>query len=153
MRRGEAAVSGTRPDVNAALAGRLRLAIGRLGRQLRHQPVGGLTPSQLSALSTVDQCGPIRLGDLAAREKVSPPTLTRCVAGLESLELVERQPDPEDRRSSLMVVSGSGRQLLEDLRRERTAMLTCRIAELDDEARRALGEAIGVLEQLVADEA
>ncbi len=138
---------------DGGLAGRLRMVISRLGRQLRQQQVGGLTPSQLSALSTIDQHGPIRLGDLACRERVSPPTLTRCVATLEELDLVQRQPDPDDRRSVLMVASTAGRQLLEDLRRERTALLTCRIEALDSESRRALAAAMPVLEALVADDA
>jgi DNA-binding MarR family transcriptional regulator len=135
------------------LAGRLRLAVSRLGRRLRQQQVGGLTPSQLSALSTVDQHGPIRLGDLACRERVSPPTLTRCVSSLEALDLLERQPDPDDRRSALMAVSDSGRKLLADLRRERTARLSCAIGALDADDRRALADALPVLERLVADEA
>jgi DNA-binding MarR family transcriptional regulator len=146
--RGDSAA--TRAD--GGLAGRLRLVISRLGRQLRQQQVGGLTPSQLSALSSVDQHGPIRLGDLACRERVSPPTLTRCVGSLETLELVERQPDPDDRRSVLMVISTKGRRLLNDLRRERTAILTCRIEGLDGQARQALVDALPVLEQLVADD-
>jgi DNA-binding MarR family transcriptional regulator len=149
-----AASRGDSPVTHAdgGLAGRLRLVISRLGRQLRQQQVGGLTPSQLSALSTVDQHGPIRLGDLACRERVSPPTLTRCVATLETLELVERQPDPDDRRSVLMGISAKGRRFLEDLRRERTAILTCRIEGLDSTSRQALVDALPVLEQLVADD-
>ena len=45
---------------------RLRVALARLSRRLRRHELAGLTPTQLAALSTVEQVGPLRLGDLAA---------------------------------------------------------------------------------------
>src|ERR1700761_5825297 len=49
-------------------ATRLRVAIARLSRRLRHHELAGLTPTQLSALATVERSGPMRLGDVAAAE-------------------------------------------------------------------------------------
>lgn len=146
-------MSANPPDPGAAeLASRLRLSIGRLMRQLRHQNVGGLTASQLSALYTVEKHEPIRLSDLACYERVSPPTLTRCVASLEELGLLERRPDPDDGRAALITLSPSGRKLTADLRRERTTILTGRIEGLDAAQRRALAAALPALEALTADE-
>jgi DNA-binding MarR family transcriptional regulator len=137
---------------DAALAGQLRLVVSRLHRLLRHQQAGGLMPSQLSALATIDRHGPIRLGELACREQVSPPTLTRCAAALEDLGLAQRRPDPADGRSVQIAITAAGRTLLHDLREERTALLSCRINGLDENARRALTAALPVLERLVADQ-
>src|SRR6266516_4066801 len=80
------------PTIDVA---RLRVAIARLSRWLRRHELAGLTPTQLSALSTVDRMGPLRLVDLAAAEgqgakggfRGSPPgaapaleVLTQCVS-------------------------------------------------------------------------
>src|ERR1700724_1820896 len=64
---------------------RLRVALARLSRRLRRHALAGLTPTQLAALSTVEQSGPLRLGDLAAAEGIAPSTLTRMGARLEDL--------------------------------------------------------------------
>ena len=73
---------------------RLRVALARLSRRLRRHALAGLTPTQLAALSTVEQSGPLRLGDLAAAEGIAPSTLTRMVAVLEDLDYVRRDADP-----------------------------------------------------------
>ena len=79
---------------HAETAARLRVAIARLARQLRQHSPGGLTPSQWSALATVEQFGPLRIGDLAEREGVTAPTATRVVASLEEAGLLSRATDP-----------------------------------------------------------
>src|SRR5271156_424458 len=79
---------------------RLRVALARLSRRLRRHEMAGLTPSQLAALATVEQVGPLRLGDLAAAEGIAPSTLTRLVAVLEELGYVRRDADPKDARAS-----------------------------------------------------
>src|ERR1700712_1767950 len=117
--------------VEVDLAARLRLVIGRLHRRFARRPVRGLTPSQLSVLVTVEQHGPLRLGDLAAREVITPPTVTRLVPSLQDSALVKRVTDPEDGRAALIEISELGRSLLEEIRRERTAFIAQRIARLD----------------------
>ena len=134
----------------AELAARLRVAVGRLQRQLRRRAVGDLTLSQVSALVSLEQHGPLRAGDLAARESVSAPTMTRILAVLEQRGLVAREVDPSDRRASSVALTPAGGDVLGTLRRERTAFLADRLSRLDDDERRRLADAVEVLEQLVA---
>jgi DNA-binding MarR family transcriptional regulator len=134
----------------AELAARLRVAVGRLQRQLRRRAVGDLTLSQISALVSLEQHGPMRAGDLAARESVSAPTMTRILAVLEERGFVAREVDPSDRRASSVALTEPGEQMLATLRQERTAFLADRLSQLDDGERRRLADAVEVLEQLVA---
>ena len=64
------------------LAVRLRLAVMRLTRMLRQQEDGGVSNSALSALATLEREGALTLGDLAGREHVQPPTMTRIAQAL-----------------------------------------------------------------------
>ena len=127
----------------------MRLAIGRLHRRFSRRAVGGLTPSQLSVLVTVEQHGPLRLGDLATREVITPPTVTRLVASLQERSLIERVTDPEDGRAALIEVSEAGHALLEEIRRERTAFIAQRIGRLDPATRAQVSDAVALLEQLI----
>lgn len=129
-------------------AGRLRLAIVRTARLLRRHDMAGLTPTQTSTLATIERFGPLRLGDLAAYEGITPSTLTRPVAALEEGGYVERRVDPADARSSVVAVSGAGRQLLARIRGETTALLQDRLGQLRPEERAALATALPALERL-----
>ena len=103
---------------------RLRVALARLSRRLRRHSLAGLTPTQLAALSTVEQSGPLRLGDLAAAEGIAPSTLTRMVAVLEDLGYVRRDADPRDARASTLAITTEGHETLEHLREEGTALFS-----------------------------
>jgi len=83
-------------------AARLRLVMVRLARALRHQGSTALSPSQVSALASIDEFGPLRISALAAFESVGAPVATRVVASLEELDLLKRTDDPKTsaRRSS-----------------------------------------------------
>src|SRR5919205_2842653 len=81
----------------AELAGRLRLAVTRLARLMRQQTDTGLSPTLLAALATVESAGPLTLGELACREQVAPPTVTKAVGGLEEQGFLSRTVDPGDR--------------------------------------------------------
>jgi DNA-binding MarR family transcriptional regulator len=133
------------------LATELRLVVGRLQRRLRQQSIGELTPSQLSALTSVEKHGPVLLGELARIEAVAPPTLTKIVGRLEELALVARQPNPADARSSHLTITASGTARLAQVRRERTAWLHERLAALTAEDRKALVAAVPVLARLLED--
>jgi DNA-binding MarR family transcriptional regulator len=137
------------PPVEVELAARLRLVIGRLHRRFSRRAVGGLTPSQLSVLVTVEQHGPLRLGDLATREVITPPTVTRLVASLQDRSLINRITDPEDARAALIEMSQAGAELLEEIRRERTAFIAQRLARLAPADRACIVSAVALLEQLI----
>jgi DNA-binding MarR family transcriptional regulator len=127
---------------------RLRVALARLSRRLRRHELAGLTPTQLSALSTVDRSGPMRLGDLAAAEGIAPSTLTRLVTALEESGYVRRCADPNDARASTLAITPHGVSALERIRTENTLMLTASLRLLTPEQRAALAAALPVLEQL-----
>jgi len=127
---------------------RLRVALARLSRRLRRHELAGLTPTQLAALSTVEQSGPLRLGDLAAAEGVAPSTLTRLVAALEELGYVRRDADPRDARASTLAITDRGHETLERLRAENSALLVQRLRLLTPEQRAALAAALPALEAL-----
>src|SRR5580700_9880095 len=127
---------------------RLRVALARLSRRLRRHSLAGLTPTQLAALSTVEQSGPLRLGDLAAAEGIAPSTLTRLVAVLEELGYVRRDADPKDARASTLAITLLGHDTLERLRAENSALLAQRVGLLSPEQRVALAAALPALEAL-----
>jgi DNA-binding MarR family transcriptional regulator len=131
---------------------RLRVAVGRLHRRLAQRASGELTFAQISALVTVEKHGPIRQGELAAREKVAAPSMTRTVGGLIEAGLVEKIPDPEDGRSCHIVVTPAAHALLDKVRSERAAMLTERTARLTAEQYATLVAALPVIEQLAEED-
>jgi DNA-binding MarR family transcriptional regulator len=133
-------------------ADRLRLAVTRLARQLRRHSDTGASPTQISALATIERRGPLTLGELADGEGVKPPTITAAVNRLEQQGLVERQPDPEDGRIARVVVTREGRRLLARNRSRKTAFLAQRLAALDDDDRAKLAAAVGVLERILEQE-
>ncbi len=94
------------------------------------------------------EVSPERLAELAAREAVAPPTLTRIVAALVELGLVERQPDPEDARAALITTTAAGRAALQQVREERTAFLVDRLHALAGEDRSRLIALVSLLEEL-----
>lgn len=133
-------------------AGRLRLALVRLSRRLRHQADAGITPSQLSALATLDRVGPLPLRDLAAHERIGSSTLTRIVAALEQEGLLDRVTDPNDRRCTLAHVTPAGAALISEARERGTRLLADRIAALPEDDAAALAAAVPVLERLLDDD-
>lgn len=137
------------PRTQAGLASSLRIALARLNRRIRNEREDdSLTLNQLSALGTLDRHGPMPVGELAAHERVRPPSMTRTVSALEDLGLVVREPEPGDRRISVvrMTEAGRGRTLAD--RKRRDAWMAYRLRELSAEEREALRVALPVLEKL-----
>src|SRR5690348_10133487 len=100
---------------DTALAGALRDAIGRLGRRMRaERGLTDLSMGQWAALRTLDSHGPMTPGELAAHEKVQPPSMTRIIAKLDEHGYVARTPDPTDGRQVVVSPTGEGRSLLAD---------------------------------------
>jgi DNA-binding MarR family transcriptional regulator len=135
------------PDT-AIDAARLRVAIARLSRRLRRHVLAGLTPTQLSALATVERAGPLRLGDLAAAEGIAPSTLTRLVTALEERGYVDRCPVPGDARASTLAITPAGRAVLERIRQESTSVLADSLRTLTSDQLATLAAALPALEQL-----
>ena len=140
------------PDLrsNAALASALRVSVMRLARRLRQMRDESLdlNGNQLSAMSVLLNSGDLPMGELAAQEKVQPPSMTRIVNGLEERGLVTRQPDPHDRRSARVGLTEPGRQILLANRRRRDQWLAVRLAELDPEEREVLRRCVPILEKV-----
>jgi DNA-binding MarR family transcriptional regulator len=134
--------------VNAA---RLRFVLTRLTRALRRQGHSKLSASQVSALATLEEIGPMRISALATIESMDPSVATRVVAGLETLGLLERQDDPEDKRASLVDLSPVGRRQLLDLWNERTHELNARLDLLSDAERLTIQAALPALEKITRD--
>jgi DNA-binding MarR family transcriptional regulator len=135
---------------DAELAARLRLAVGRLHRRIRLAS-NDVPPLQLSTLASIEQYGPLRLGELAVREAVTAPTMTRVLAGLDERGLIVRTPDPGDARSVRVSLSDEGHKVLSEVRSRRTALLDARLGRLTPEQRAALVTALPALEALVVE--
>ena len=88
------------------------------------------------------------MGELAAEEKVRPPTITRVVNGLEARGLVRRTPAPHDGRQSLVGLTAAGRAVLLANRRRRNEWLAVRLAELQPDELELLRAAIPLLERV-----
>ncbi len=132
-------------------AARLRLVLVRLVRALRHQGSTALTPSQLSALASVEELGPLRISALATVESVGAPVATRVVASLEDLHLLERTDDPEDKRACLVELTDRGRETLLTVWGERTVGLSARMDRLSPSERSRLEAALPALEKIARD--
>src|SRR5436305_11499971 len=131
------------------LAARLRLAIARTARRLRQEAGGGLSPSLNAALVTVERHGPLTPSELAERERVQRPTITRVIVKLEAAELVARTADPLDGRPSLIALTPKGAALLKELRTRKDAFLAERLRKLPAEDRATLARAAELLEDLL----
>lgn len=145
----------TRPtradDETTEIAGRLRLSATRLARQLRQESDAGLTPSQLSAISTLERHGRLTLGTLAEYERVAPPSITKMIAKLEAADLVARTLDANDRRVAWVTLTPTGERHLTQIRQRKNVWLAARLAELSDDERRRISDALDALDLLTAD--
>ncbi|MFN2608911.1 MAG: MarR family winged helix-turn-helix transcriptional regulator [Acidimicrobiales bacterium] len=137
------------PTGMTEVAASVRLSVMRLARILRHQDGGGLTPSMMSALATLNREGRLSLGELAAREHVAAPTVTRVVEKLQRAGLATRRASDHDGRVAYVEVTSKGRRQVEDARSRRTAWLAARLAVLSDDELAALRHAAPILERLV----
>jgi DNA-binding MarR family transcriptional regulator len=142
---------GADPDVGA-MAAHLRVGATRLARLLRRQGDTGLSPSQISALTSIERHGPTTLGQLADHERVAPPSITRVVEKLVERGLVVRVPDPVDRRVTRVFITPAGGTLLAEVRARKDLWLASRLAGLDDDQRARLGAALDVIDVLTSRE-
>ncbi|GAB2887176.1 MarR family winged helix-turn-helix transcriptional regulator [Nocardioides pacificus] len=135
---------------DAGLAAELRLSVMRLRRRLaaeRH-PDNELSAGAMAVLGTLFREGECPVGELAARERVQPPSMTRTVNALEADGLVARRPHETDGRQVLIALSDRGRQVVLADRRRRDAWLARRLAELEPDEREVLRRAAPLLQEL-----
>ncbi|SCG58755.1 DNA-binding transcriptional regulator, MarR family [Micromonospora humi] len=131
----------------AQLAPQLRDAITRLNRRVRQaRPVGDLTVTQLSALTSLKLAGALTPRELADVERVQPPTMTKIVAKLEERGLVQRTPHPTDGRQVILAATEGGRAVLDQFERARNEWLASRLAALTEEERDTLRRAADILQ-------
>lgn len=134
------------------LVARLRIVTWRLYRTvLRQRALSEVTPSQLSALATLGERGPLRLGELAEAERIAAPSMSRIVTGLVERELTAKAPDPLDRRAFRLELTDAGREVLSEVRKMRHERLARQLEALSEEQFATLEAALPVLEQLVAE--
>ena len=134
---------------DAALASTLRLSVMRLARRLRAQRVStdlGLT--HLATMSTLEMHGRMTPGELAAHERVQPPSMTRVIGVLEERGFAVRTPHPTDRRQVYVELSDSGRELLRADRRRRDAWLSQHLSALSPDELELLHRVAPILERL-----
>jgi DNA-binding MarR family transcriptional regulator len=134
-----------------ALASRLRLAVVRLNRRLRAQRTDSqITLSQLSALSCLYKSGPITPGELALREGVQPPSMTRVIAALESNGLITRRAHPTDGRQAIVEVTEDGRKLIEQEVMARERWLDSQLSDISEEERAILCRATEIIDRIAS---
>lgn len=131
------------------VAARLRIAVTRLNRRLRQESLAGVSPAQASALGSLNRLGTPTLGELADREQVQPPTMTRLVAGLERAGLVSRMADAGDGRVVRVRLTAEGRRTVERIRTLKNAFLVRGLAALGPADRSVASALTDLLERLV----
>ncbi|MFD0023472.1 MarR family winged helix-turn-helix transcriptional regulator [Streptomyces sp. NPDC058382] len=133
------------------VANELAAVVGRLLRRLRSSSSESLlTPTQRSVLARIEDGGPATTAALARAEFVRPQSMRLTLGALEGQGLVERAPDPDDGRKSVMSITDTGRITLAQVRAAKRNWLAEVIAaELDGAERRTVAEATVLLDRLV----
>jgi DNA-binding MarR family transcriptional regulator len=127
----------------------LRLAVMRLARRLRQQASGDITPSMMSALTSVEALGPMTIGDLAGIEQIQPPTMTIIVNRLAEQGLIKKETDPTDRRFTRISISPEGKRFSSQHRSRKDAYLAKALSKLSDQEVSSVRKAIPILEKLL----
>lgn len=128
----------------------IRIVVGRLRRRLRDTyDVEGLTPTQTSVLGRLSKDGPSSASGLAAAERVRPQSMALTLGALDERGLIERRPDPDDRRRQLISVSETGQAFLEDKRRAGEEWLSQSLESgFTEDERRLIIDALALLDRL-----
>ena len=134
-----------------SLAIDLRTAVMRTSRRLRVEATGDvITPGQYTVLAQLNDLGPRTLRELAEREHVQAPSMTRIVNALTEQGFVTRTAHPADGRQVQVGITPAGKDVLAEAREQRTAWLAQRVAGLSDEDRQTLSRAAHIMQQLAA---
>ena len=135
------------------LTGRIAEGFTRVSWQLRRSSAHrlaplGLTDAQARLLRTIAAAeGPPRMSDIAAGLGIVPRSATTTVEALEAAGLVDRRPDPDDRRSVLVVLTPNAEPVVSQIQEARRAAANEVFAALDTAERSTL---LDLLDRLVA---
>jgi DNA-binding MarR family transcriptional regulator len=146
----EMATSTKVSKTDAGLAAELRVGVMRLRRRLaveRH-PDNELSINQMAVLACLYRDGALTVGELAAHERVQPPSMTRTINCLEASGDVVRRPHETDGRQVVVELSEHGRVRVLTDRDRRDAWLARRLQELTPDERDVLRRAVPILEHL-----
>ncbi len=134
----------------SGLASELRLSVMRLRRRLANEqhPDNPLSLNTMAVLGALHRDGDMSPGELAAHERVQPPSMTRTINCLEEGGYVARRPHDTDGRQVVVTLTDLGRETLLADRARRDAWLATRLRDLTAEEREALRKAAPILERL-----
>ena len=137
---------------DSGLASALRVSVARLSRRLRSErdPDNELSVGQIAVLAALYRNGECTVGELAAIERVQPPSMTRTVNCLDEGGYVVRRKNAADGRQVVVALSARGEQTLAADRRRREAWLAQRLRELTPDERSLLRQAAPILERLAS---
>jgi DNA-binding MarR family transcriptional regulator len=98
----------------------------RVARAVRRRGAEAMAPWDIAphharALKVISRHEGIRPGELAGHLRVAPRSVTDVVDALEARGLLAREPDPGDRRATVLVLTASGRQLMQEIGQARRA--------------------------------
>ncbi|MEY9843269.1 MarR family winged helix-turn-helix transcriptional regulator [Streptacidiphilus sp. MAP5-3] len=108
-------------------------AFSRRARAMASQIHPGLTLVSYAILDHLRECGGCRGTDLATHFLLDKSTVSRQIATLEKLGLVERSPDPEDQRGQIIRPSDHGAELLRAAGEQRRQAFLSRLADWSDD--------------------
>ena len=123
-------------------------AVYALATELVRQMPRDMSLTSVATLSTLVRRGPRRITELAASEGVAQPSMTALVTALEREGLVERGPDPRDRRAALVTVTDRGREYVANRRRVGSRLVSSTLDELSESERAALADAVDALRRV-----
>ena len=128
-------------DAAEQIAGLLDGIVRRQRRASREGFGESVTHGQFRVLRTLDHAGEaLRLSELAARLGIVPRSATSVVDDLEAAGLVARQPDPHDRRATLVDLTPDGRKILTTLREKRRDVMVSQLSRLTPEEQQTLAQ-------------
>lgn len=139
---------------DAGLAAELRVAVARLRRRLANErePGNDLGIGVMAVLACLYRNGEISVGELAAFERVQPPSMTRAVRKLEDKGYVARRSCESDGRLVLVSLTAAGRDLVLADRRRRDEWLACRLRALTPAERATLRAAAPLLARIASED-
>ncbi|MFE4543599.1 MarR family winged helix-turn-helix transcriptional regulator [Arthrobacter sp. NPDC056727] len=108
---------------------------------------GELSAAQLSTLKMLLDGG-VRVGEIARNLGVRVPSATEQIIKLEKAGLARREADPDDSRAVRVVLTAEGRDAVELANRRRNAVMAGILESLTDDERRALADALPVIEKI-----